>query len=337
MITYRINKEKVKQIFNFVVIIFTATIVLAFAIFTQGLEELINNIKSLNHWWILIAISFMFICWGIEAIIFHKLALLFHSKQKLKVSIRATMIGQFFNAVTPFASGGQPAQLYYMIKSGIDGGASTSILTIKFILFQSIYILYSIVIVIFKFSFFKEYLSNLLYVSMIGFIVNISLISFIIIVATNKKVAKFILIIFLRVLQSIRIIKSTEKVREKVDKELNSFHENIIIICNNLNIMIKTALLTMLQLITYSSITYLIYRSFNLEGSSLWNIVSAQTFLTMITSIIPLPGASGGSEGGFYLFFKMFFTNSNIVSAMILWRMITYYLTIIVGSFFTAK
>ena len=42
------------------------------------------------------------------------------------------LVGQYYNAATPFASGGQPVQVYYMSRFGVSAGNSSSVLIIKF-------------------------------------------------------------------------------------------------------------------------------------------------------------------------------------------------------------
>ena len=51
----------------------------------------------------------------------------------------------------------------------------------------------------------------------------------------------------------------------------------------------------------------------------------------MVSAFVPLPGASGGAEGSFILFFRTFFTDGTIVPAMDAWRTISYYLNFPVG------
>ena len=63
-------------------------------------------------------------------------------------------------------------------------------------------------------------------------------------------------------------------------------------------------------------------------------MLSAQTLVMLIVSITPLPGGAGGAEGGFILFFKMFF-KENILPGVLLWRIITFYSCILIGSLFT--
>ncbi|MBA5735222.1 flippase-like domain-containing protein, partial [Escherichia coli] len=60
-----------------------------------------------------------------------------------------TMIGQFFNTITPMATGGQPAQLVMLTKQGMDAGRGSSVLLVKFIIYQAMVVLNFLVILIF--------------------------------------------------------------------------------------------------------------------------------------------------------------------------------------------
>ena len=73
-----------------------------------------------------------------------------------------------------------------------------------------------------------------------------------------------------------------------------------------------------------------------MASASLWNMLAAQTLVMLIVSITPLPGGAGGAEGGFLLFFTMFF-KENILPGVLLWRIITYYSCILIGSIFSIR
>ena len=60
-------------------------------------------------------------------------------------------------------------------------------------------------------------------------------------------------------------------------------------------------------------------------------MMAAQAYVSMVSAFVPLPGASGGAEGSFVLFFSAFFQNSTVIPAMVIWRTCTYYLNIPVG------
>ena len=82
------------------------------------------------------------------------------------------MIGQLFNCITPFASGGQPIQAYYMTRGGMPVGKATSVLLAKFIVYQTVLALYSAGVLIFEYRNFAENIDGFSKLALIGFIVN---------------------------------------------------------------------------------------------------------------------------------------------------------------------
>ena len=52
----------------------------------------------------------------------------------------------------------------------------------------------------------------------------------------------------------------------------------------------------------------------------------------MVSAFVPLPGASGGAEGSFVLFFGPFFQQDTILPATVVWRVLTYYLNFPAGA-----
>ncbi|HOV68963.1 MAG TPA: lysylphosphatidylglycerol synthase domain-containing protein, partial [Clostridia bacterium] len=58
---------------------------------------------------------------------------------------------------------------------------------------------------------------------------------------------------------------------------------------------------------------------------------SVYFLLYLAVSVMPTPGGVGFAEGGFYLVFYNLFPTASIVSALLLWRGITYYLLLFAG------
>ena len=92
---------------------------------------------------------------------------------------------------------------------------------------------------------------------------------------------------------------------------------------------------TFLQWIAFFSIPYCIYRSFGFNSADILTMITGQIFLMNFMAIIPLPGGEGGAEGGFYLIYSLFFKSDTIITAIFIWRVLTYYSSIAIGSIFT--
>ncbi|KHD35785.1 hypothetical protein NL50_12525 [Clostridium acetobutylicum] len=324
------------KIFNLIVVVLCACIFLSFFLFNKNSASLVSIISSLNIYWIIIALFFMVIFWILESIILHIITIIIHkSKHLFTKSIKFAMIGQFWGSITPFASGSQPAQFYAMTEYGIPGASASSILMIKFIVHQTVFTIYSILVVLFKFNYFKNNIKYFTYFWVAGFTFN----TLIIVVACsfliNHKLTEKLLYVITHFLGKIRILKNPEKRFEKIKDGLVNFHKNSSIIWNNKIVCFNACILTFIQWTIYYSIPYCVYRSFGFSSASIFTMISAQVFLTIIMSCIPLPGGEGGAEGGFFLIFGLFFPRKIILSAILIWRILSYYSCILSGSLFS--
>ncbi len=325
-----------KKIFNIVFIPVSAAIILIIIISTQGFDALVSQFAQLRYQWIVLALICMFLYWGLEAIVLHIITIFLHEKQKGRDSIKITMIGQFFNSITPFATGGQPAQLYAMIKDGVEAGHAGSILMIKFIIFQTILTIYSLIVILLKGGELLSKQATLFYFVMLGFLVHTSVILILVFLSYSKKLNKKVLIFSIKVMKRFKLVKNIEEVEMKIHEALVNFHFNTKLLRNNINLLIKTSFLTILQFTFYFIIPYCVFRGFGMDQASLWELVVAGVFVTTAISFIPLPGATFGAEGGFVLYFGMIFPGSaSLTPVMLIWRIITYYSCIGLGGLFT--
>ena len=60
--------------------------------------------------------------------------------------------------------------------------------------------------------------------------------------------------------------------------------------------------------------------------------IVTSAYIMIIGSFVPIPGGTGGLEYGFVQFYGNFVSGSVLSAMMLVWRFITYYFGIIVGS-----
>jgi uncharacterized protein (TIRG00374 family) len=323
--------------FNFILGIASAAIFILMIIFTHGWMDLIHQMKNLQIQWIIAAALSMILYWIFEAKTLQSLIFLMKKEYKFKEAFKVTMIGQYFNSITPFASGGQPMQLYALTKQEIGAGSAGSALMIKFIIYQTILTVYSLILIIWKAAFFKSKMSNLFYLIGIGFTVHVSVIIGLVVFSKYRKLTQKLIIVISRILEKFKLVKNISKLETRINDNLDQFHDNMEIVKHSKTLMIKAIIYTIFQMTIYFIIPYFIYLSFGMRGASVGSMIAGTAFVMTLTTIIPLPGAVGGAEGSFYMFFSFFFASNNIISAIILWRIITFYSCIIFGSYAVMK
>ena len=326
-----------KYKFNLILGIASAAIFILLIIFTHGWIDLIHQIKNLRIQWLIAAVFSMFLYWIFEAKILQLTVFLVKKDYKFKEAFKVTLIGQYFNSITPFASGGQPMQLYALVKQGIVAGKSGSALMIKFIMYQSILTIYSLILIFYKLDFFRRNTNNLFYLISIGFIVHASVILFLVIFSKYRKLTHKFIMLLSKILGKFKLIKNITKLEIDINDNLDQFHDNMLIAKHSKGLILKAVIYTILQLTVYFIIPYFIYLSFGMRGASIGSMVAGTAFIMMITAVIPSPGAMGGAEGAFYICFSLFFASTNIMAGILLWRIITFYSCILFGYYSLKK
>ena len=303
-----------------------------YVIWSTGWDTIIRTFKIANLGWLFVALLLMILFWLLESSVFHLIVRCFHKKQRFRSSVTTSMIGQLFNCITPFSSGGQPVQAYHMTKTGIPLGISGSCLLIKFIVYQIVLTIYSIVVLVAKWEYFSSQISGFGYLIFIGFLINTGVMFFLFAICFFKNLTQKIAFGVIRLLTKLKLLKHPDEVSHRVAKELTEFHEGFLMLRRHWRMMITTFLLTTCQLTVQFSIPYFLCLTFKIDTLSPTLVICALAFVTMISSFVPLPGASGGAEYSFYTFFSPFFKDTSIINlVLLLWRLLTFYLPIAVG------
>ncbi|MEG1343909.1 MAG: lysylphosphatidylglycerol synthase transmembrane domain-containing protein [Clostridia bacterium] len=332
------EKKKInKNIINISIIIIIFIVLLIYMIAVDGWQNIISTLKNVQPIWVLYGLACMIVYWLLEALCLHIITKKIYKNQSFKSSLRVSMIGQLFNCITPFSSGGQPIQAIVMKADGKSLSNSATILLIKFIVFQATLVIYTLIIIIFRYTYFKNLVSNFMYLALIGFFINLVVIAFLIAIGINKKLVLKILVPIFKFLGKIKILKKPEEKIEDIKHSISKFHNQFKIIKQEKWAIFRAIIYTVVQLTVFFLVTYMVYKAFGQSGAKVIDIISAQAFLMMIMAFVPIPGAGIAAEGGFLIIFSTFFASNTINMATLFWRMYTFYLPIIVGTLFMIK
>lgn len=317
-----------------IIIIFIALIgIMGYVGITEA-SNLKILLSQVNFIWMIGVVFLMVAYWGLETLILHNITKKFHPRQKFKSSLQTTMIGQFFNCITPFSSGGQPMQAFHMVKTGVPFGIASSCLLNKFIIYQVVLTLYSLVVLGMKLGEFSSRINGFVYMVLIGFLINTAVVIALLSIMFFKRFTVRIVFAIIDLLVKVKWIKEGVQKKKYVLHEFENFYRSFQYTKKHKKMVFSAALLSSLQLTVYFLVPYFILRAFGLEAS-IFSMIAAQAFVLMISSFVPLPGAAGGAELSFFAFFKLFFPANLLNISVLVWRLATFYLTICVGMCFT--
>ena len=218
--------KKVTKKLNIVILIFVTLLVLYFSL-KDNFKEIVDKIINMNIGYLLIAFLLLFIFLIFKSLSMYSFCKKINKKFTFMEAVQLILRTQFFNAVTPFATGGQPYQIYYLKKCDIGYASATGIVLENFIVYQIALVILGL-IALFTNQIFDLFKNNALLTRLIalGFIINTVVIIIMFLVAFSKKMNKKLIGLGINLLTKLKLVKNKEKTLEKWDTSINNFHSS---------------------------------------------------------------------------------------------------------------
>lgn len=341
--------KNVKKYIIYIVILLAVTALAMYFILKQDPQAVFDAILKCDIPWLLLGLGMVILYFLIEGLILTILARMYRRKYPYYKGLLNTFIGSFFSNITPSSSGGQFAQAYTFSKQGVKVTNAASILFMHFILYQIVMVLFSLVIFVFKYNALESmsahikifgYDFSMITIALLGFAVNVWVIVGLFLLAYSEKLHQIALKRGARLFKFFKIKNPEERVLQ-LNTKVETFRLEFKRLIQNWPVLLTTSFLLLLRIIVINSTPYFIARSMGLEFSSsneLVNLIdtTSMTWLvSSVTTMVPIPGGSGGAELIFqHMFGGSFFknaTSSDISALVLLWRSITFYFSLIVG------
>lgn len=321
-----------KKGFNYIFLALLTVIVLYFSL-KDDFNNIVNELLHINVLWILYAFLLMFGYWFFRSLVLKRYTSRFKKGARFLNSFQLTMRTQFFNAVTPFATGGQPYQIYYLSKEDIKVSSSTSIIMQNFIVYQIALVSLGVMAVIAnKILHFYPKVALLGRLVTIGFIANTLVVIIMFLVAFNRKINEWLVRFGIWFLTKIHVVKDKQKKEKEWSDFANSFHDGATQLLKNRGDFLYGIGMNFIALISLYLIPLtILYATGGNDFNALETIVTS-AYVMLLGSFVPMPGGTGGLEYGFIAFYGNFLSGSQLTAIMLLWRFVTYYLGIILGA-----
>lgn len=314
-------------------ILLIISVILVYFLVKDNFIETVRLIRSANALWIFVAFALFYIYVLLETIILQLLVVKYKKDYKFKDTFKLMIMSKFFNGITPFASGGQPLQVYELNKSGIKTTTGTLIMIQTFLIFQFTIILLGVFSVFANITFdLFEFTPLMYWMTIIGFSLNIFIFLVVYIVSCNQKLNKKIYKFLSKIIDKYKFIKNKEHKKEKIITFLDEYYESLKRLKNNKSFFIKCIIIEIVSLLSLFLIPHFVFLALRIDYSV--NIIITliiSTYIFIVGSYIPIPGGTGGIEYSYLTFFKSFVNPGALSSSLIIWRFVSYYAPVAIG------
>lgn len=327
------KRSKWKFVWQLVYIFGTMLIIYFLGFADPEFKKLSENLTQFDPFWLWMCLAALLGFWVIQGCVLAYCTRLVGDRISYWKNLKVTLIGEYYSAITPFSTGGQPMQMGYYKRYGVNFAKSTCILGVRFIGYIFSMCICYVLVMIFRGTVIYQQYNGLFWLTTFGFVINFVMVLFILMVLINKKLITKIGMFVINVMTKFKLFRNKrEHLVEKFLKGVDDF--------SSAGAYLKTAplkavgviLISFASVVCLYSICYFIYRAMGLNAAGYIDLFTMQVFLYLAVSFFPTPGAIGASEGGFYMFFGSFFSPNFIYLAMMLWRLFTYYSNLIIGA-----
>ncbi len=301
----------------------------------EDLEAMMEAIREADIRWLIpgLVLVLLFI-WGESIILWHMLAS-FGIRLRKRICFLFSSAGFFFSCITPSASGGQPAQVYFMKKEKIPIPVAAVILMVVTITYKLVLVVIGAGVVCFGRGFMHRYLEEILPVFYLGLLLNVFCVSFMTLLVFCPSLTEFILRKGLAFLERLRFVRHKAERGRKLGKSMEVYGETALYLKRNVGLIVRVILITFVQRMALFFVTWTVYQAFGMSGTPLWDVVFLQAVISVSVDMLPLPGGMGISEALFLTIFAPVFGEALLLPALFLSRGMGYYGELLVSAVFT--
>ena len=331
-----------KQILNigFVVLILVVTFIFLFNSLSDfndpgSYKEFLRT----TRWWMLpLGLVFLVLSVLCEARNLGMILKLIGHRKTVKECTVYASSDLYFSAITPSATGGQPAAAYYMTKDGVPLSQSSAILVLNVSIYTLGLLVIGLLALFIRPDFYtgfdgKERLCFWLGLGFHGLLILACLLFMF-----SKRTVLLVGTLVIRLLSALHIFKDRDAKLAAYRASIANYRACVQIIRENPAIIFRLLFYSVMQRVLLMPITYLTFLACGIEVGFVDTMVM-QAYCTVGASAIPLPGAVGISETLFVDMFSAFpaFTGqtSLLMYVMILSRSVSGYLAIVFCGYIT--
>ena len=339
------KKRIAKILFTVLLVVLIAGIIVYTAVHDFSGEDVslgrVVEMIGQNWYYLLVLLGLFFATIMLETV---KLFLMIRKTTRtyhFGTAFKCASLGRFYDYVTPFGSGGQPFQIYFLAKHGVPSGPAGAIPIGTLFLTQFSFFAWAIVsfAVGVSVEIVPMYIQILAYV---GSVFYIFIPLFLVVFSFFPKAGYKVIGWGVKVCAKLRICKNPDKWIAKGNLAIDNNKKNMEILFKSKRVLIGCTLLSLLFVLAQCSLPYFSLLLFPdalaaagwTPSWSMWFEVTRITlFIYCARTLVPTPGNSGAADGTFYGLFRnlLVAVAGASFTCMMVWRIFSFYMYLLLG------
>ena len=302
-----------------------------YLVFSGQMATFIEALAGVKAAWV-VGASLCFVMYFIFGVLAYAIAVYLDHDSPVGIldlmSVEAS--GIFFGNLTPMMAGAVPSQIVRLTRTGLDVGEASATQFTRFIVFQLAVVLFAALMLVAKLSFFFEAYGNIVVLNLLVFGVHLAECVGLFVICLCPGLVMRVGNWAIAFLSKRGWLKDRAKWDQMVNVQVTEFSQAFKRAARDLPSMFATLVVTMAQLGSLYMIPWFVLHAFGRTGDFL-ECLAAGSMVQMVASAVPLPGGTGGAEGGFVMFYQRMFGPATS-AGFIVWRIVTFFAPTIISA-----
>jgi len=315
------NKQKARK--GALFILGVLVIYVLFLIFTGQMTGFIDALHNVDASWIVLAcLGYLgYFAFGVFAYVI-AVWLDHDSPVGVRDLMSVESSGVFFGNLTPMMAGSVPSQIYRLTRTGLDVGEASATQFTRFIMFQFALVLFAFLMLLARFEFFLDTYGDIVFLNLVVFGMHAFELVMLFVICLCPRFVKCVGNWAINFANRHGWLKDYEHWYEMVNTQVDEFSTTFKRAASDIPNMALTCVVTMCQLFCLYMMPWFILKAFGIDGDFL-TCLAAGSMVQLVSTAVPLPGGTGGAEGGFALFFGGMF-GSKATAGFLVWRLCSF-------------
>lgn len=313
-------------------IAFLACVIVAFVawlVATGQAESLVGALAHADIRWFAVGMACFCAFFLLDALCFRIAGTLSGARLGALDLVSTAAAGIVFGYLTPGQMGAQPAQIVRLAKAGLSVGDATAIQLTRFFIYQAAVTVFGATMLLTRLSYFRALYGQVILAAVLAFLVHLGIMAGLVAVIFFPNLVRRFARFCVRMLsRRLHLVKDPDAAMAKVEHEVDEYATSVHAAVRHAGIVVSAVVITVAQLACVYLIPYCVLNALGACELDMYTCVAAAAFIQLILTAVPLPGGTGGAEGGFALFFGGAL-GADLAAAVVMWRAISYYLPII--------
>lgn len=329
-------KKMNRNTFNvlFLSVVFAATMYSVFH--NEDISSIFSYIKEADNRYWLLGVIFVVLFIECEAAVIYYMLKSLGQKVKITHCMLYSFVGFFFSLITPSASGGQPAQLYFMKKDRLPLTESTMVLIIVTITYKMVLVVAGVLILVLRPVSIIRHIEPVIGWCYLGVVLNIICVGAMLMLVFHPTLAESIVVFIMHICKKFFKVKNEKKYMDKFHFAMDRYRGAAKYFSSHKFIIWNVFLVTVAQRFLMFTVTYLVCLSFHVAQIGAFSIINIQAMISVAVDMLPFPGGMGITEKLFQEIFSSVCGKNITLPVMIVSRGISYYTQLLISAIMSA-